>query len=170
MNKLLIPTLLLLIACNSNHTSDIQASVPAEKTTPSKRHVSSSTSNSTFIESIQASGNAATLLKDARWQVYERSADADTALILFAYKAAKQSDTTFDDFESYIRLYKENDKVQQLLPRIFQNDTTVQHVLQQLTTINKQFRLHAEKEVAADIKEYGESDGPYFDFITSLKK
>ena len=161
---------MLLVACNSNAKSDIAVAVPMRETTATKQTVASPTINPTFIESVQASSNAATLLKDERWQAYERSADADTALALFAYKAAKQPDATFEDFESYIRLYKENDKVQQLLPRIFRNDTTVQQVLQQLTAINKQFQLHAEKEVAADIKEYGEADGPYFEFITSLKK
>lgn len=170
MNKHLIPTLLLLIACNSSSENDVPVVVPAGTVTVTKQPIALPNSNPTFIESIQASSNAASLLKDGRWQAFESSADADTALVLFAYKVAKQPDATFEDFESYIRLYKESDKVQQLLPRIFRNDTTVQYVLQQLVFINQQFRLHAEIEVAANMKEYGESDGPYFDFVTSLKK
>jgi hypothetical protein len=172
MNRLLIPALLLITACNSTTPHDTSAKTTAHPVTDTVERASTTTANKQepLFDMIRSSKNAAVLINDSRWSEYESSGDPDTALVLFGYRIIEKSDTSFEEPESYIRLYQESNKVKQLMPQIFKSDTTVSRVLHQLGSLNQRFKAYAESEVAVDIKEFGQSDGPLYDFISSLKK
>lgn len=161
--------LVFLFAYKTKQTKQQKENSISVKNPVKYNSLKDSFSYSSVISKLQKSPTPNSFFNNDSWKQYESIGHPDTALALFAYRTIKQVDTSFNDNESHIRLYKENKKVKQLLLIIFKSDSSINSVLEKIDTLNTRFRVFAEREVKKEIKKSGAASEPLGEFVESFK-
>ena len=105
------------------------------------------------------------------WEEYEMTGNPDTAVSIHAYRLiTSKVKPDYSQFDTYINLYEKASIVKQIIKENFSSENDIELVYESLDNINEKFVEFAQQKVDSDMKEYGQSDGPYYSFLEKIKK
>ena len=105
------------------------------------------------------------------WNEYINTGHSDTVVALYVYKLlTSDEEPDFSDWASYTQFYEKTTFVKSIVQSNFTTENSIDLILAGIDQINAEFVEYAKTQVKGDMKKYGRSDGPYFDFVQQIEK
>ncbi len=100
------------------------------------------------------------------WNDYTYTGHPDTAVTLMTYKIlTSEEEPDFGNYAIYINLYENTNMVKSIIQAKFSEENQTELIFNGIDKINEDFVKYAKKQVQNDMKEFGQSDGPYYSFV-----
>lgn len=100
------------------------------------------------------------------WEEYINTGNSDTAVTLYVYRIlTSDEEPDFVNWAAFSNLYENTETVKSIIQNEFSNENQTNLIFQGIDKINSDFLQYARERVESDIREYGQSDGPYFSFV-----
>ena len=100
------------------------------------------------------------------WEKYGYTGNSDNAVALLAYQLlTSHNEPDFVDWAAFTNLFERTSVVKNITRNVFSLENDPELKGKGIDEINSSFMDYAKTQVAKDMKEYGQSDGPYFDLV-----